>query len=250
MISERSIAKKFPSIWRETLPLLTPHFMHLFNESYVTQMEAKHNGRDRTVVVSSEICRMDLVAELAIQCVKMARFESVDIDEVMVKRELLEKAWMVSQSLIDKYEGRRPTKEYNLTEEERISAHTIAINIHDFISKYDNNVVFSPIVPGNGVIATCEADLSIGRTLFEIKTVNRKFQSKDIRQLFIYLGLQASSGRHKWIQAGLFNPRLAIWCVFDVETFVRLISGGRSLQEAFSELMSGLSRDVQIDYRF
>jgi hypothetical protein len=65
-----------------------------------------------------------------------------------------------------------------------------------FIGRWPANaaVEFSAPIAGANIVASCRADLSIGTALYEIKTVSRNFQSRDIRQLLIYLALQAATG--------------------------------------------------------
>lgn len=81
-------------------------------------------------------------------------------------------------------------------------------------------------------------------------TVNRNFGSVDIRQLFVYLALQAISSKPRWSSAGLFNPRRATWCRFDVEPFVALISGGRTMDNVCEMFLRKFARDVELDSVF
>lgn len=46
---------------------------------------------------------------------------------------------------------------------------------------------FTPKIYGAGLLSECEADISIGPLLFEVKTAERKIAGKDIRQLIVYL---------------------------------------------------------------
>ena len=250
MTTERTLAGKFPSIWKEILPVLTPNFMRLFNESHVNALTDKNGHQISPVPINKEISRQDLVAELAVQSVKIANEKKATIVDIYSNTKTLRKAWRISQSLIDNYEGRKPTRHFNLTEDERSEALNLSLNIERFISLYGCDVRFSPIVRGAGVINTCQADLSIDRTLFEIKTVNRNFRSKDIKQLLIYLALDNSTAERRWTQGGLFNPRRAVWCNFEVESFVKLISGGRTMHEVFAELILEFSRKTEIDTMF
>jgi len=81
--------------------------------------------------------------------------------------------------------------------------------------------------------------------------VKRNLAGKDIRQLLVYLALQAAAGNRRWPRAGFFNPRKAEYHEFDVDTFIAQISGGRSASEVYSDLVDFVSsRGVEIDAAF
>ena len=250
MISERTLAKIFPSLWRNLFPFLTPSFMRIFNETYVVGIKTEQGSSISAVSIQADTNRSDLVTELAIYTTRLAKERDVSVKRIYSDSELLQIAWRSSQALIDKYEGRKPTVELHLTDDEKCEACALACNLRTLLMCCKGDIEFSPRIAGAGVIGECEADLSIGHTLFEIKTVNRNFQSKDLRQLLIYLALSSIAGEQRWSDAGLVNPRRAVWCSFSVEPFVRLISGGRSLKEVSEELLTEISRDVQLDWSF
>ena len=250
MITERTLAKIFPSLWRNLFPFLTPNFMRIFNEAYVVGMKTEQGNSEIAVPMQTDRNRSDLVAELAIHTTRLAMESGISVEKVYSDIKLLQAAWRSSQALIDRYEGRKPTIEYHLTDDERLEARSLAYNFEEFCICLKGDIEFFPKIAGAGVIGECEADLAIGQTLFEIKTVNRNFRSTDLRQLLIYLALSSIAGEQRWSDAGLVNPRRAVWCSFSVEPFVRLISGGRSLKEVSEELLTEISRDVQIDAIF
>jgi hypothetical protein len=68
--------------------------------------------------------------------------------------------------------------------------------------------IFSPTIPGCGVVDAATADLLAGRELVEIKTVTRPFRSYDIRQALTYAAMLYSSG-HTIELISLLNPRRA-----------------------------------------
>ena len=250
MITERTLARIFPSLWRNLFPFLTPNFMRIFNQAYVDGMKTEQGDSVSPVPMQSDMNRSDLVAELAIHTTRLAMESDISMEKAYSDTELLQAAWRSSQELIDRYEGRKPTIEFDLTDNEKFEARALAYNFEEFFVHLKGDIEFLPKIAGAGVIGECEADLAVGHTLFEIKTVNRNFQSKDLRQLLIYLALSCIAGEQRWSDAGLVNPRRAVWCSFSVEPFVRLISGGRSLKEVSEELLAEISRDVQIDSIF
>jgi hypothetical protein len=111
-------------------------------------------------------------------------------------------------------------------------------------------VTFSPMVRGNGMLSSCFADLAVGNTLFEVKTVSRPFQSRDLRQLLVYLALQSATGEPRWDYGGLLNPRLSLFCTFSVDWLVTRLSGGRPPKVVFTDFVQALARDFVHDRRF
>lgn len=49
MISERSVARHFGSLWRNVFPMLTPSFMRIFNASYVRKMASDPTFRNMNI---------------------------------------------------------------------------------------------------------------------------------------------------------------------------------------------------------
>ena len=178
MITERTLATVFPSSWRELFPFFTSNFMRVFNEANVIELTTKHGESVCPVPVNADTNRLDLVAELAIHSTRLACGRNISVESVFSDIGLLRIAWRSSQALIDRYEGRKPTVEFNLAEDEQLEACALARNLGELLSSLDGEIEFSPRIPGAGVIGECEADLSIGRTLFEIKTVNRNYPIK------------------------------------------------------------------------
>ena len=86
--------------------------------------------------------------------------------------------------------------------------------------------------------------------MYEIKTVSQNFQSRDIRQLLIYLALQAATGDRRWLYGGLFNPREGVFCRFSVDWLVERLSGGRPPLDVLVGFFLALSRDAEIETRF
>jgi hypothetical protein len=112
-------------------------------------------------------------------------------------------------------------------------------------------VTFAPLVAGAGIVDSCEADVSAGECLWEVKAVRRNIAGKDIRQLLVYLALNSASGQSNWTHAGIFNPRMCRYYKFKVEHFVGLLSGGKSACDVFHEMIAYFStREIQIDTKF
>jgi hypothetical protein len=99
---------------------------------------------------------------------------------------------------------------------------------------------FSPKLQGCGVLGLREADISAGDFLVEVKTVDRNFNSKDIRQVIIYLALDFLSGQRRWTSAIMFNPRRSFVARFNPAQFIGYVSAGRSESQVYRDIESFL----------
>lgn len=254
MISERQLARGFQNFWREVTPLLNPHFVALFNEVYCHRIELR-DGSIAPEVPSNEDSDRSVVAELSFQLAKMAHEGSIPLSDACTDTQLVSKAENVALTLIQEYEGFQSRPRPNLSDVDRAESALLVGNYAKFLSslsdRVDSDVEFSPAIPGAGFVGSCIADLSVSETLFEIKTVNRNIAGKDIRQLLVYLGLQAATGRRRWSEAGFFNPRRALFYKFSIDRVIPLLSGGRLASEVFIEMVEYFgARDLQVESIF
>ena len=251
MISEHELAKGFGALWNQFFPLLTSNFMRVFNEVYVEKVRDDIGVLNR-IAVSDENTHPDLVAEYAFHLARFASNKSISVAEAVSSDSLHQEVTLATMKIVEQYEGQQPSETPRLSEEEITEGLALAKNYERFIKHHGEkpNIQFLPRIAGSGAIDDCCADLSIKTTLYEVKTVRRNYQSKDLKQLIIYLGLQAMTGERRWLLGGLFNPREATYCTFNVDGLVGRLAGGRPPFEAFSELLNALSSDVDFDTEF
>lgn len=226
------------------MPLLTPHFVRVFNASRVLRMEPWAAGP-----VPRQTDAPDFVAEVAIRLASLAHTMEESVTTVKETDAIVPELWAASQSIVDRYEGAADGREHALNSLDFEEARAIAANIEAAAGYLAGVVEYSPAVRGAGILSSCEADLSVGRCLIEVKAVDRRFAAKDMKQLLVYLALDAIDGR-RWTQGCLLNPRRATWCRFDVEELVPLLSGGRPSGEVLPDLIEGMRRDVETDGAF
>ncbi|MEX5754009.1 hypothetical protein AB6B30_07600 [Acinetobacter baumannii] len=104
------------------------------------------------------------------------------------------------------------------------------------------DIKFSPTIPGLEWISTSQGDFSIGTTLIEIKCTNRRFSAADYRQISIYWLLSYAGsleGRiQEWDDVILFNPRLGSLVKFNFNSFINIISSGRTKLEILQLFIS------------
>ena len=251
MISERQVARGFRHMWREITPLLTPHFVALFNVVYCHRIE-QDDGTLAPPVRSHESTDKSMVAEFAFHVARLAQQQSISLAEVFDHQNLISDAENSARKLIQQYEGRKVENPLALTAVERSESALLVANYSRFlVSRGRDSIEFSPFIPGSGFVNSCNADLSVGTSLFEVKTVNRNIAGKDIRQLLVYLALQSATGVRRWLNAGFFNPRRARFYEFSIDSVLPVLSGGNLAPDVFVEMVAHFgTRDLQIDSQF
>ncbi len=243
MISERDISEKFSAIWKQHFPLLTPNFIRVFNETQISVINTKQ-------VIALEEVRYDLISEAAFNLSEIAFVNNIKPSEAFSVDKEQKKIVDITARSIWKT-GNYSDSDLFISDIEKQEIISIADNTLEFIKKFvGQEVLFKPQLKGYSFIPNLVADISIGDTLFEVKTVNRNFKSSDLKQLFIYIALRQVSEKENWKFAGLYNPRKGTYCKFNIKSLVYNLTGGKTTNEAFENLLNGLNRDVEIDSKF
>ena len=242
MISERDISEKFSAIWKQHFPLLTPNFIRVFNDTQITAINSKQ-------IIAVEDVRYDLVSEAAFNLSEFAFLKN--ITPLNAFAEIEKSKFIEDTARIIWKSGNYSENDLSISEIEKQEIISIADNTLEFIEKLGGqDVLFKPKLKGYSFIPNLYADIAIGDSLFEIKTVNRNFKSSDLKQLFIYIALRQVSGEENWKFAGLYNPRKGVYSRFNIKILIYNLTGGKTPNEAFENLLNGLIRDVVIDSRF
>ena len=253
MISERTFARSFTGFWSELLPLLTPKFVHLVNEGFKTHLTDEYGDALSPIQKNPEIRDPAVLAEFAFYISQLSIQEGKKVNEIINNDNYLNKAQHYAYEVVTRYEGGMLSIDLPLIPKEVEEGLEIALNYERFFKIYCKNkqIDFGPIISGAGFISECKADISIGNTLFEVKSVDRNIASKYIRQLVVYLALQGITGDRKWTYAGFFNPRRAVYHKFRIDDFISQMSGGKPSLKVFQELIDFVSnRDIQFDSIF
>jgi len=250
MISEKSIASEFKGFWDESLPLLIPSFVRVFNEANLNDLTEYPLNEIKRIPIGEQVKKHDLVAEFAFQLAKLAHEKSLWIDQLKFDKNNIDTAYLNSVSFLKKYVT--DDGSVVLNEEEIKESLMLAEQYDYFIDRHNSsNIEFSPKVSGAGFLGLCKADLSNDETLYEVKTVSRNIAGKDIKQLLIYLALQHPTGNRRWEYAGFYNPRKAQYYRFSIDHLIYRTSGGKSTSELFSDIIDFLcSRGVELDTAF
>jgi len=94
--------------------------------------------------------------------------------------------------------------------------------------------------PGCGYIDESEGDVICGKTIYEVKTVDRRLRSVDIRQVITYAALNFISKKYEVENVGIFNPRRALFFEASLESVCSEISG-RPAQELLADIVEAIS---------
>lgn len=242
MITERTIAEKFTVIWKEHFPLLTPGFMKAFNETHVKTI-------NRTSVPAIEGGRNDILSEVAFNIFQMV------VENNLASSSFLERSITAPIALdTAKVLWKAPElteEELALTQDEIKEIVSLVNNSLEFAFKIGvNDCEFKPQLKGYGILSDLTADLSLGDTLYEFKTIKENFRSSHIKQVFLYLALQQVTGNVRWQYFGLYNPRKGTFCKLNIRNTIYELSGGKTPNEVFKDLLDSLTRDVIIDSQF
>lgn len=253
MISERQVAKSFDDLWRNATPLLRPNFVAMFNTAYREPL-LDTDGGEVPPVESVPGNNPSVVAELGFIIASKQVEEGVSNTNVRAATNaatnIVEKCKQKASERISKYNDVQ-AEAITISEGELEEAFNIAFRYELLLGQDANDVNFLPLIPGAGIVNTCEADLATVDCLWEVKAVRRNIGGKDIRQLLVYLALNSASGEHNWTHAGIFNPRLSQFYKFEIEHFIGMLSGGKSSGDVFHEMISYFSsREIQIDTKF
>jgi len=249
-MNERDIANGFSAVWSEFFPMLSPTFIVAFNEALVRPILGS-GGIVRPVSSKVRTVRPDVLAEFGFRLASTAFQGGVSVKTAARDKSQMEAAHSAAATRISEFRPDLPLGEFRLNALEQREGVRLAAVYEEFLRLWPTEVAtFSPMVRGYGLLSSCFADLAVGRTLFEVKTVVRPFHSRDLRQLLVYLALQSATGERRWDYGGLFNPRLSLFCTFNIDWLVTRLSGGRPPNIVFTDFVQALARDSVLDHRF
>jgi hypothetical protein len=232
VISEKSLAVGYSSVWRSLLPL---------GESFTRHVNSQLERFAAPMRMDAKAVRVAIVSELGFRFFSALLGGSVYREGGVVgpidKRESLE------LEAVEYIAGMQSSTDTGLvTREEQSMAMELANRIQTFLSMYepDSFVVASPSFRGCGFVDDCNGDLLVGDTLYEIKNVERQFRAIDIRQLLVYCGLAKSDGGLRFKYVGLLNARHGTFIKLSIDQVAFGLSGvsGSDLLEQIIKFIS------------
>lgn len=252
MISEKTVASVFNGFWEETLPLLTPSFVRVFNEAHCEDLTQLPSSKFTRIPIASEVEAHDLVAEFAFCAAEASHASGLGISDLAQNRDRVKEVYDNAVNFLKRYETSGDSillSEVEIGEGFRLAEQYQ--HFFDYLRPCHPEIEFRPKIKGAGFLANCTADLSAGDTLYEVKTISRNLSGRDIRQLLVYLGLRYSSEEAQWEFAGFFNPRRALHYRFSTEHLIYRTSGGKSKADVFDKLLRFLdARGIELDTPF
>lgn len=250
-MNARDIAKGFSALWTEFFPMLSPTFIVAFNEAFARPILGQ-DGIVAAVEPTSLSHRPDVLSEFAFSLAAASYQSGVPVKVAAKSEAVMTAAFAAAVKRINELRSNVSAEATYLDEQEQMEGVRLALVYDEFIKLWPTTeaVVFSPAIKGSGVLGLSFADLAVGKTLYEVKTVSRHFHSRDLRQLLVYLALQAATGEKRWEYGGLLNPRMALCSTFSVDWLVTRLSAGRPPSLVFPDFLQALSRDSILDRRF
>jgi hypothetical protein len=214
MISEKKFAGTYTTFWRELLPM-GERFIRQQNMSLERFSPPLHSSLPPHV--------RGIVNEMAFRLFcryvnrRCKEFRDQDVQEAMDE----------SISYIRRFRESREAITYMIEEEERTEAVDLATRLGVFVSdrREGENVISFPRFHGCGIIDSCEGDILLAKTLYEIKAGDRDFRLVDLRQVLIYCALNYARPIYEIDAIGLVNPRRGVFFVVSLEALCQELSG-------------------------
>lgn len=128
----------------------------------------------------------------------------------------------------------------NFTSRQIMESAEISRRLSKFFRNDQDFIMARPLFSGCGIIDHSEADIIFGKTLYEIKTVDRNFRGRDIRQLITYCALNHMGKQYDLAKIGIYNPRRGTIFEADIEMIAYEICGG-SPEYLFEEICQAIS---------
>ena len=156
------------------------------------------------------------------------------------KKDIHARAWQETKDRLRPYAVQGLDLDTDFSDEERADSEDLTRRLVTFFFGRDLTLTTRPRFPGCGYIDMSEGDVLCGSTLFEVKTVDRKFRGMDLRQLLTYAALNKSAKMVEISHIGLFNPRRGISVEFELEELCLGISG-KTAEVLLSEIIETVS---------
>ncbi len=225
MIDASTFANSFNAFWNAYAPTCE-HFVRRLNldgvERYQTPMTvAKHSGRRALVAELS----FSIFAEKVTSVSNGANGKAV--------RSIENAAWLAAKKRLLPYARQGLDLTRKLNKAERSEVNELSSRLERFFGAQKSAIVVRPNFNGCGFVDASEGDVISGKTVFEVKTVERPFRSNDIRQVVTYAALNFASKQFEITNIGLYNPRHGLYCDLELDYVCSEISG-RPAQELLS----------------
>jgi hypothetical protein len=217
----RTVARDIPGIFDEIFPQLTPGIVAYFNDHAV---DFQHERISPALLERSAIQRA-MLFELG-----YAVAESLLSSNVIDWNACFQIAHRRQRAF---YDAKLPD---TLSQVDQILAEIIGRNLAGALTEQSKalkeQLILRPLIPGLEWISTGRGDFALGSTLVEVKCTNKRFSASDYRQVAIYWLLSYAASVEgegtEWRQFILMNPRLGFQVTYNFDSFLSVISSGRT----------------------
>lgn len=236
MISERTFAERYTSFWHQALPM-GEEVVSTVNNHLVKEFPRRH------WLLPDREARQDLISEISLRWFS-ARIVEGRLSEHRPSDTELEQLATEAWRLISHLRGSPSPELPPPSRTEVREAKSLTEILAEFTRARNDPglIVPRPSFAGCGLLSACRGDLLIGRTLYEIKAVNRGFHQPDLRQTVVYCALNFASPQYDIRRVGLLNPRRGTYFDSDLEWLIRNLSG-KGPAELFYEILDFLSTE-------
>jgi len=221
-LDPRTVAREIPGIFDEIFPQLTPSIVgHLNDDATTVNIQP----------ISHQLLQMStlqraMLFELGYTVGETLIEGETDIDWHRCFAETLRRQRAY-------FDAKLPDQ---LTALDQTLAEMIGRNLAKSMAEVSRTagrpIVIRPRIPGLEWIASGVGDFAVGSTLVEVKCGAKRFSAADYRQVGIYwvLSYAASVEGHPggWEDFALLNPRSGEMVSMKFDSFLSIISGGRT----------------------
>lgn len=214
------------SLWSSLAPTLES-VVHWLN----SHLERKG---ERVAAIGGDPAKNSLIAETAFGLVSAGADLELPLDDLVLSQ---------VRAYLNQFRS-HPPGDVPLDDDEQEEVVGLANALSLLLSDL-GDPVFYVAIPGCGIVPKAYADVEVGSTLIEVKSVSRPFRASDVKQLLTYAAMAAASGI-RYDTLTLLNPRQASRVSVSTEFLCRGASGVTSV-EFFGEVqraMLGLQTSV------
>lgn len=224
MINERTFSHNFSGFWRSALPNL---------ESVLRAMNLGYERLQRPLQPESEPHRRDLISEVGFRLAAApAPFSPSKLDDAFGQ---------ASAFLRGETDG-ATTAEYSpLTAVEEEEVQRVSSRIAEMASSLGSQTrTYFPEFRGLGMLEKCRGDIKVGRTIVEVKYVDRAFRSTDLKQAIVYATLANIPSRGEINEIVVYNPLRGTFVISSLFDLI-FSASGRSTEDFEFEFANVLS---------
>lgn len=230
MIDATTFAHSYNAFWQENTPMCE-HFVRRLNFEELDRFEppmADTNTRDRAYI-----------AEFSFSLFVEAMSDKLQ-DEKRSKESVYQLAKENTDQRMKPYVRQGLILLTEFDDAQRREVEGITGRLLRFFSQCEAPIILRPSFPGCGYIDESEGDVICGQTLYEVKTVDRRFRSVDLRQVITYAALNFVSGQFSVESIGIFNPRRGLFFENTLDNVCAEISG-RPAADLLAEVVETIS---------